>query len=362
LSSQPHMSNSAQASGSVVNDTGVFGPVPPPIRAFAALGPGQPLRCWEYKLEPPGAADIEVEVTHCGVCDIDVHLIDNDLGISTYPLVPGHEVVGTITAVGDEVRTLAIGQRVAVGFQRGACNQCEWCQKGLPNLCAGLRPTPVAGYGGFAQFLSVDHRFAIPVPDALDSAAAAPLLCAGISVYAPLARFARPASRVGIIGIGGLGHLALQFARALGAEVFAFSTSPAKEEEARQFGAHHFIVSTDAGHMRRVAGSLDLLLAATPADPDWSASLGTLRPNGTFCLVGLPPRPVTLPVWPLATRQLSFCGSVIGAPQQIAEMLRFAAQHNVRPAVEVLPMDEVNLALDKVRRNQARYPMVLAAS
>jgi uncharacterized zinc-type alcohol dehydrogenase-like protein len=204
-----------------------------------------------------------------------------------------------------------------------------------------------------------DSRFAITLPDALDSAMAAPLLCAGITVYAPLSRLVHPACRVGVIGIGGLGHLALQFARAMGAEVFAFSTSADKQHEAQRFGAHHFVVSTDPAQMRCVAGSLDVLLKTANVNLDWSAWLGTLRPTGTFCLVGVAPGPVTLPTLPMIFGQFSFAGSVIGSPQKIGEMLRFAALHQVRPAIEVLSLGQVNLALDKVRRNQARYRMVL---
>jgi uncharacterized zinc-type alcohol dehydrogenase-like protein len=331
------------------------------VRAFAALARGQALQLWTYEPGPLAANEVDVAVTHCGVCHTDLHLIHNEMGFETYPLVPGHEIVGTITAVGDEVRTLAVGQRVGVGFQRGACDRCEWCQKGLQNLCAGHRPTAVGGYGGFAQIVRVDHQFAIPVPDALDSAIAAPLLCAGISVYSPLIRLARPGSRVGVIGIGGLGHLALQFARAMGTEVFAFSTSPDKQGEALYFGAHHFVVSTDSEQMRRAAASLDVLLSTVTVSLDWGTWLRTLRPNGTFCLVGVSPEPVTLPVWPtMIMGQLSVCGTVIGAPQQIVEMLQFAALHKVHPTVEVLPMEQVNQALEKVHRNEARYRMVLA--
>ena len=330
-----------------------------PVFAYAAYGPREALVPWIYETGPLGDGEIDLAVTHCGICHTDVHLIDDDFGLSNYPLVPGHEVVGTITAVGRAVQNLVVGQRVGVGWQRGACEHCEWCQQGLQNLCAGSRPTPLAGHGGFASSLRVDSRFAIPIPDALDSAMAAPLLCAGITVYSPLSRLVRPACRVGVIGVGGLGHLALQFARAMGAEVFAFSTSTDKEHEAQHLGAHHFVVSTDPAQMRCAAGSLDVLLATAPVDLDWSAWLGTLRPTGTFCLVGVAPGPVTLPVLPMIFGQFSFAGSVIGSPQQIAEMLRFAALHAVRPAIEVLPLVQVNVALDKVRRNQARYRMVL---
>jgi uncharacterized zinc-type alcohol dehydrogenase-like protein len=333
---------------------------PDPVRAYAAHAPGQPLEPWAYETGPLGCREVELAVTHCGVCHTDVHLIDNDFGLSTYPLVPGHEVVGAITAVGSAVKDLAVGQRVGVGWQRSVCYECEWCRQGFENLCAESQPTPLAGYGGFAHMLRVDHRFAIPIPDALPSAMAAPLLCGGITVYSALSRLVRPASRVGVIGIGGLGHLAVQFARAMGTEVFAFSTSPDKHEEACRLGAHHFIASSDPEQMSSVAAGLDVLLSTVSVNLDWNAWLSLLRPNGSFCQVGAAPGPVTLPTLPMLFGQFTFAGSVIGSPRQIGEMLRFATLHNVRPAIEELPLSQVNLALDKVRRNQARYRMVLA--
>jgi uncharacterized zinc-type alcohol dehydrogenase-like protein len=237
---------------------------------------------------------------------------------------------------------------------------CEWCRLGLENLCASSRPTPLAGYGGFAHSLRVDHRFAIPIPDALDSASAAPLLCGGITVYAPLSRLVRPAMRVGVIGIGGLGHLALQFARAMGAEVYAFSTSGGKRDESLRFGAHHFVESTDEKQMKGVAGSLDVLVTTAHVNLVWGDWLATLRANGMFVMLGAAPGPVELPSMPMIFGQFAFTGSVIGPPRTIAEMLRFAALHQVRPQIEVLPMDQANLALERVRQNQARYRMVLA--
>jgi uncharacterized zinc-type alcohol dehydrogenase-like protein len=333
---------------------------PSPVVAYAAHSPGESLQAWAYEPGPLNRNDVELDVTHCGVCHTDVHLIDNDFGLSTYPLVPGHEIVGTITEVGQAAGDLAVGQRVGVGWQRAACNECEWCRQGSQNLCAESRPTPLAGYGGFANRLRADHRFAIPIPDTLPSAFAAPLLCAGITVYAPLSRLVNPASRVGVVGIGGLGHLAVQFARAMGAEVFAFSTSVDKKEEAEELGAHHFVVSSDEAQMKRIAGGLDVLLSTATANLDWDAWLRVLRPNGTFCLVGGSPGPIVLPTLPMIFGQYSFTGSIIGSPHKIGEMLRFAAVHNIRPAIEILPLEQVNEALAKVRMNRARYRMVLA--
>jgi alcohol/geraniol dehydrogenase (NADP+) len=329
------------------------------VSAFAAFNAGGTLQPWTYEPGPLAEHEVDIKVSHCGVCHTDAHLVDNDFGISRFPLVPGHEAVGTVTDVGSAVRQLAPGQRVGVGWQRGTCNECEWCVQDLQNLCAQSRPTCLAGYGGFAQSLRVDARFAVPIPEALDSSVAAPMFCAGITVYSPLRRFAKAGSRVGVIGIGGLGHLALQFARALGTEVYAISTNPEKQEEAIQFGAHHFIVSKEPEQMKRLTGALDLLLTTATANLDWGAWLATLRPNGTFCLLGAPAGPVTLPVLPMIFGQYSFTGSVIGSPLQISEMLQFAAENNIRTAVEVMPLRQVNEALDRVRRNQTRYRAVL---
>jgi uncharacterized zinc-type alcohol dehydrogenase-like protein len=229
----------------------------------------------------------------------------------------------------------------------------------MEHLCRESRPTPLAGFGGFARSLRVDHRFAIPIPVELDSAAAAPLLCAGITVYAPLSRMVRPAMRVGVIGIGGLGHLALQFARAMGAEVIAFSTSTEKRNEALGFGAHEFVESASPVQMTRMAGTVDLLVTTSNANLAWGDWLALLRANGTFLMLGASPGPVELPVLPMIFGQFSFTGSVIGPPRIMSEMMRFAALHGIRPAVELAPMDQANVAIEKVRRNQARYRMVL---
>lgn len=332
------------------------------VSSFAALKAGAPLEPWQYESSSLGANEIDVAVTHCGVCHTDLHLVDNDFGITSYPFVPGHEAVGVVKAIGSGVTHLAPGQRVGVGWQRGTCGECEWCLRGLQNLCAKSRPTCLAGYGGFATSLRVDGNFGIPVPDALDSAVAAPMLCAGITVFSPLRRYLRPASRVAIVGIGGLGHLAIQFARAMGAEVTAISTTQEKAAEALAFGAHHFANSTDPEQMKKLGGSFDMILNTATANLDWSAYLATLRQNGVFCIVGGPQGPIVLPVLQMIFGQYTFAASIIGPPAEIEEMFRFAALHNVRTAIEELPLDQVNSALEKVRTNKARYRMVLQCS
>jgi alcohol/geraniol dehydrogenase (NADP+) len=267
-----------------------------------------------------------------------------------------------VAALGRAVAHLRKGERVGVGWQRSACLACEACLRGEENLCADERATCVDHPGGFAERVRVDGRFAFKVPEALDSAAAAPLLCGGITVYSPLRRHARPATRVGVVGIGGLGHLALQFARAMGCEATAFSASRDKEEAARRFGASRFVATTDARGLRAAAGTLDFVLSTSFVRQDWPRLLDTLRPNGVLCFVGAPDEPLRLDVGALLGRQLGVATSVIGGRDGIREMLDFAARHGVAPQVELLPLARADEALDRVRKGQARYRVVLAAA
>ena len=330
-----------------------------PIRAYAASAPKTMLVPHEYEPRPLGPFDVEIAITHCGICHSDIHLIDDDWAMSKYPLVPGHEIVGTVWAAGPEVVELTIGDRVGVGWQAGSCLACEWCERGEEHCCPKQVATCVERPGGFADAIRLDSRFVFPLPENLVSHDAAPLLCGGITVYSPLSRMVRPDYRVGVIGIGGLGHLAIQFARAFGCEVTAFSTSPDKEADARLLGAHHFIASNDAAEMERAAGTSDFLLSCVTVAMDWSAWLKVLRPRGTLCLVGASPG--TLDVMPaeLVIGQKSIVGSVIGSRARIREMLQFAARNDITARTEVLPMGQANAAIDKVRQNLARYRMVL---
>ncbi len=329
------------------------------IQAYAAFERGQPLRPLRYEPEPLKPYEVEIAVTHCGICHSDIHMIDNDWGISRYPLVPGHEIVGTVAAVGSSVRHLSRGQRVGVGWQSASCMTCEWCVRGDENSCPEQEAVIVGRHGGYASTVHVDGRFAFVIPEGLPSETVGPLLCGGVTVYTPLRADARPWSRVGVIGIGGLGHMALQFARAFGCEVTAFSTSANKSQEARDLGAHNFVLSTDEGAMKRAGGSLDVLVAAATAPLDWAAWLNVLRPHGTLAIVGASPGTVNVAPMEMIVGKKSIRGSAIGNRAAIQEMLGFAARHNIQARTEVLPMSEVNAALDKVRRNQARYRMVL---
>jgi uncharacterized zinc-type alcohol dehydrogenase-like protein len=330
------------------------------VRAWAAAAPKTALAPFVYEPAPLAPDDVEIEISHCGLCHSDIHLIDDQWNRSRYPLVPGHEIVGRVTALGAQAGHFALGQRVGVGWQRSACLRCPQCRARQENLCAEQQATCIGHHGGLAERIRTDGRFVFALPDELPDAHAAPLLCGGVTVYAPLRRFGADRTRhVGVIGIGGLGHLAILFARALGCEVSAFSASPDKREPVLRMGAHHFIASTDVRALRAHAGTLDLLISTVHARLDWVTYLQTLRPNGVLCLVATPPGLLQIAAAQLVTGQRSICGSDIGDPATIAEMLRFAARSAISPTVESLPMDSVNQAIERLRANRVRYRVVL---
>jgi alcohol/geraniol dehydrogenase (NADP+) len=333
----------------------------PEIRGYATHAAGAELLAYRYEVGELDADEVEIRISHCGICRSDLHLIDNDWQVSKFPFVPGHEIVGTVEAVGKAVQNLQPGERVGVGWQAGSCSICKWCRQGQENQCPQTQPTCVHRNGGFADAVRVPARFVVAIPEALDSENAAPLLCAGVTVYTALRTYGvSPASRVGVVGIGGLGHLALQFARVFGAEVTAFSTSPAKEDEARAMGAHHFCNTRESKGMKALAGSLDLIVSTVNADQDWSTFLGTLRPEGVLCLVGAPTRPLQIPGSLLIQAAKTVSGSNTGSPLALAEMLDVAARHNVKAQTERFPMGRVNEAVAKVRKGAVRYRAVLA--
>lgn len=332
----------------------------PLIRGFAAHAAGAELVPYKYESGELQPDEVEIRISHCGVCHSDIHLINNDWSTSKFPFIPGHEIIGTVTAAGDDVKLIKTGQRVGVGWQASSCGICEWCRQGKQNLCALSQGTCVQRNGGYADAIRVKALFVVPIPDSLESENAAPLLCAGITVYNPFRSHGiNPSSRVGVIGIGGLGHLAVQFARAFGAEVTAFSTSAAKEQEALALGAHSFVNTRETKALKKLAGSFDFILSTINADQDWSAYINGLRSTGTLCFVGAPPTPASFPVFPLISGTKSITGSPIGSPLQIAEMLDVAARHNVKAKTERFALSKVNEAIAKVKKNQIRYRAVL---
>ena len=333
----------------------------PQIQGLAVHAAGAELLPFHYDPGKLGSQEVEIAITHCGVCHSDLHLISNDWGISQFPFIPGHEVIGTVAALGNEVRALEVGQRVGLGWQSNSCGVCDWCLRGLENLCPNAEGTCVHRHGGYADRVRANARFVVPIPEALPSEQAAPLLCGGITVYSPMRTHGiNPSSRVGVVGIGGLGHMAVQFARVFGAQVTAFSTSAAKEKEARALGADKFVNSRESKAMKDVAASLDFILNAANADQDWGIYLQALRPTGTLCFVGVPPSPVSVHAFPLISGMRTICGSPGGSPYGLREMLDVAARHGVKATTELFPMSKANEAIEKVKKNKVRYRAVLA--
>jgi alcohol/geraniol dehydrogenase (NADP+) len=332
----------------------------PSIKAYAAFTPRAPLEPFNFDPGEIGPEEVEIKVTHCGICHSDLSMRDNEWGMSKYPFVPGHEAVGTIVDLGQQAKGLKIGQRVGVGWSASSCLSCHECLSGDHHLCVHTEGTIVGRYGGFADRLRVQWIWARPLPDALDLAKAGPLLCGGITVFSPLLQHnLPPTARIGIIGIGGLGHLALQFANKWGCEVHAFTTSDSKETEARKLGAHEVHNTKRDGVLQKIAGSLALIISTINVPMDISELLGTLAPKGILHVVGGVLEPMVVPAFGLIMGRKSVAGSPTGSPTAIDQMLAFSARHSVAPVTETFPMSKVNDALEHLRAGKARYRIVL---
>ena len=329
-------------------------------KGYAATEPGGQLKEFEYDLGPLGDHQVDVKVDYCGLCYSDVSMLDNHWGMTTYPFVPGHEVIGTVESVGSHVNHLKVGQRVGIGWESSSCGTCECCMTGHHNLCPSSLPTVLGPYGGFSERVRAKAEFAILVPDKLDPAAAGPLLCGGITVLNPmLENNIKPVHRVGVIGIGGLGHLAIKFLRAWGCEVTAFSHSAEKENEAREFGAHRFVNSSDPAEILKCANSLDFIISTVNKSLDWTSFLVALRPKGKLVFVGLVLEPIQFGMIPLLVGEKIITSGLIGSPAAIATMLEFAARHNIHPMTETFKFNQVNEAIQKLREGKIRYRAVL---
>ncbi|MEQ8385581.1 MAG: NAD(P)-dependent alcohol dehydrogenase [Coleofasciculus sp. A1-SPW-01] len=333
------------------------------IKAYAAHEPGGQLQPFEYDPGTLGDEEVEIKVEYCGICHSDLSMLDNEWGMTEYPFVPGHEVVGTIAALGDKVTTLNLGQRVGLGWFSGSCMTCEWCMSGNHNLCSNAEGTIVSRHGGFADKVRADYSWVVPLPDGINPATAGPLFCGGITVFNPIVQFdIKPSDRVGVIGIGGLGHIALGFLQAWGCEITAFSSSPDKEAEARELGATHFINSGDPKALESVQNSFDFILSTASADLDWNAYIAALRPKGRLHFVGVIPNPLSTPIFPLIAGQKSISASPLGSPVTITRMLDFAARQGVEPITETFSFEQVNEAMEKLRHGKPRYRLVLKHS
>jgi uncharacterized zinc-type alcohol dehydrogenase-like protein len=329
------------------------------VLGYATKAVGQPLEPFTCKQPKLDTHDVLVSITHCGLCQTDIHAINNYYGITTFPFVPGHEIVGYVSAVGSAVSNLKEGDRVGIGWQGRSCMKCEWCLQGEEQLCMDIVSSGTwVPYGGFSSSICVDSRFAYLLPDTTPSEVAAVLMCAGITVYSPLrSHSAQQGKKIGIIGVGGLGHLALQFAHALNYEVTAISSSLDKKEQALAFGADHFIFSNDQSMMQQAMFSFDLLLCTAHGKINWEVLLNTLKKNGNLILTGFPD--IALNSTDLVAHQLSITGSFLGNRVTMREMLSFAQEHSIVPKVELMPMTKVNEAIQRVKENKARYRIVL---
>lgn len=333
-----------------------------PIKAWAAQTAGGKLEPFEYDPGPLGVDEVEIEVETCGICHSDLSMLDNDWGFTAYPFVPGHEVIGRVAALGAQALGLRAGQRVGLGWNASSCLHCEQCVAGRQHLCASAQGTITGRHGGFADRVRCKWIWAVPLPDALPAAEAGPLLCGGITVFAPLAEFhVKPTDRVGVVGIGGLGHMALKFCRAWGCEVTAFTSSASKADEAGAFGAHHVVSSRDSAAIEALAGTFDLILDTVNAPLDWKAYLGALAPRGRLHVVGAVLEPIPVPAFALISGQKSISGSPTGSRSLIDGMLAFAARHSIAPQTEHFPMSRVNDAIEHLREGRARYRIVLDA-
>ncbi len=330
------------------------------VNGYAASTPGGELKAFKYEMEKLGVNQVDIKVEFCGICHSDLSMLDNEWGMTQYPFVPGHEVIGTIESVGQNVKSLKIGQRVGLGWSSGSCMTCESCMSGDHNLCKSNEGTVVGRYGGFADKVRAEAAWVIPLPDQLESESSGPLFCGGITVFNPIVQFnIKPTDRVGVIGIGGLGHIALKFLSAWGCEVTAFSTSSEKEAEAKSFGANHFVNSKDPKSLEKVADSFDFILSTVNSPLDWNLYIGALRPKGRLHFVGAVLEPLSVPVFPLLIGQKSISASPLGSPATTVKMLDFAARHNIHPTVEVFKFSQVNEAMEKLRNGKPRYRIVL---
>ena len=341
----------------------------PKVSAYAAASATSPVAPHSIDRRDPGSHDVAMDVLFCGMCHSDLHQIRNEWGNSTYPMVPGHEIVGRITAVGSDVTRFAPGDLAGIGCLVDSCGTCDFCVREQQQFCVkGSAPTYngtemdriTPTYGGYSSSVVVKEKFALKIPAGLDPAGAAPLLCAGITTYSPLRLWnCKPGDRVGVIGLGGLGHMAVKLAASMGADVTMLSTSQAKEADARRLGASAFALTKDPATFTRLAGTFDLLVDTISAPHDYNAYLSLLRPLGTMILVGAPPEPSPFVAFALIMGSKRLAGSAIGGIAETQEMLDYCAAHGIVSDIEVIAIDKVNEAYERMIRGDVRYRFVI---
>jgi len=330
------------------------------VNAFAAEKPGSKLTPFEYKLSPLGKDQVDIKVHYCGVCHSDLSMVNNEWGNAQFPLVPGHEIVGEVVAAGANVKNISTGDLVGLGWFSESCMHCNQCMSGDHNLCATKEETIVGRHGGFADYVRSHWSWATPLPKGIDMSKAGPLLCGGITVFNPiLSTGVKPTDKVGVIGIGGLGHMAVKFLNKWGCEVTAFSSNPSKKEEILKMGAHNVVNSRDLSEMKEINGTLDFILNTTNVTLDWSGYLNVLAPKGKFHNVGAVLEPMGIPAFGLIGGDKSVSGSPLGSPAITRKMLEFCIRHDIYPTIQEFPLEKVNEAFDRLKEGKARYRIVL---
>ena len=330
------------------------------VNAYAAQEAGGKLERFEYELGSLGTEHVDIKVHYCGLCHSDLSMLNNDWGLTQYPFVPGHEVVGEVVAIGDEVKNLKIGDKVGLGWFSESCMHCNQCMDGDHNLCPDAEQTIVGRHGGFADYVRCHWSWATPLPDEIDLSKSGPLFCGGITVFNPIVLSGvKPTDRVGVIGIGGLGHLALKFLHHWGCEVIAFSSNPDKKSQILGMGADSVVNSRNPEELESIAGSLNFILNTTNVSLDWNAYLATLAPKGKLHTVGAVLEPMGIPAFGLIGGEKSVGGSPLGSPALTRTMLDFCVRHDIYPTVEEFPIDKVNDAITHLEEGKARFRVVL---
>ncbi len=333
------------------------------VNAYATNDVGGKLIPFQYELSELGTDQVDIKVHYCGICHSDLSMLNNEWGMTQYPFVPGHEIVGEVIAVGSDVNNLEPGNLVGLGWNSASCMHCKQCMDGSHHLCDTVEGTIVGRHGGFADTVRSHWSWAILLPQGIDLKKAGPLLCGGITVFNPiLLADVKATDRVGVIGIGGLGHMALKFLNKWGCEVVAFSSNPDKKDQIMAMGATKIVNSRDPEELESIAGSLDFILNTTNVTLDWNSYLTALAPKGRFHNVGAVLEPMAIPAFSLIMGEKSVAGSPLGSPALTLKMLEFCVRHDIYPMVEEFPLSEVNEAMDHLEQGKARYRIVLKVS
>jgi uncharacterized zinc-type alcohol dehydrogenase-like protein len=332
------------------------------IKGYAAKDQKSQLTEFEYVPDSLGPEQVDIDVEYCGICHSDLSMINNDWDMTEYPFIPGHEIVGKVSAIGDKVTKVKVGQTVGLGWCSSSCMTCKPCLRGDHNMCVQGQQTIVGRHGGFAQRVRGHQGWTIALPDGLDATSAGPLFCGGITVFNPLIQFdIKPTDRVGVVGIGGLGHMALQFLNKWGCHVTAFTSSESKTDEAKELGAHKVVASDSDEALDEVEGQYDFILVTANASLNWEKLIAALGPRGRIHFVGAVMEPVPVEVFSLLMGQKEMSASPLGSPYNTIQMLDFCARHNIEPKIETFPMSKVNEAIDHLKDGNARYRIVLKA-